>query len=168
MYNSLLIGSKSPEIVNAFIEIPKGTYNKYEFDKSMEVIKLDRVLHSPFFYPVDYGFIPQTKAEDGDDLDIMVLTDSPTFPGCLLEVVPVGILNMTDDKGPDSKILAVPLKNPHYQNIKDLKDIEPSILNEIQHFFEQYKKLENKTVTVHGWESKSKALELITKTTINQ
>jgi len=160
-FHSIPIGDNYPKILNAVIEIPKGGHNKYEYDEKLDVIRMNRVLHSPLFYPVDYGFVPETRAEDGDHLDVILLTDSPAFPGCLLEIKPIGVLNMTDENGLDYKILAIPLGNPHYHNVESIKDIDEQVLNEIIHFFEQYKKLEKKEVNVVGWEGKEKAYEII-------
>jgi len=160
---NISIGDKYPEIVNVLIEIEKGGHNKYEYDDDLELIKLDRVLHSPLFFPADYGFIPKTTAEDGDHSDILVITDSPTFPGCLVEARIIGVMGMSDENGIDQKIIAVPNQNPHYQHVNDIKDLEPHILKEIAHFFNQYKMLENKDVEVGEWESKEKAIELIKK-----
>ncbi len=151
-----------PHKVKVLIEIPKGSYNKYEYNLEDGVIELDRVLHSPFFYPVDYGFLPQTKGEDGDPLDAMVLTDSPTFPGVLVEAVPIGLFLMEDEEGIDHKILSVPAKNPHFNFIQDLSQVPKHYLDEIAHFFQEYKKLEGgKFSKVKGWEGKDKALELL-------
>lgn len=163
-FHHIPIGEKYPDIVNAVIEIPKGGHNKYEYDEKFDVIRMNRVLHSPLFYPVDYGFIPETRAEDGDHLDILVLTDSPTFPGCFLEVKPIGVLNMSDENGLDYKILAVPTGNPHFHQFKSISDVDEHVLNEITHFFEQYKKLEKKEVQVDGWDTRDNALEIIRKT----
>lgn len=162
-YYDLPIGKAAPETVNAVIEIASGTHNKYEYDQALGVFTLDRVLHSPMYYPVDYGFIPQTHADDGDPLDVLVLTDSPTFTGCVCAVRPIGALTMTDDKGGDDKILAVPVGNPHYRTISDLSDLEPHFLDEISHFFATYKTLEKKEVKVEGWHDKMHALTLIEK-----
>jgi inorganic pyrophosphatase len=160
-YRDIPIGEKNPEMVNVVVEIPRGTYNKYEYDDGYDVLRLDRVLHSPFFYPVDYGFIPETVAEDGDHLDVLTITDSPTFPGCLIRVRPLAVLKMSDEKGRDNKILAVPQDHPHYRNVKSVKDIEPHILDEIIHFFTEYKRLERKIVKVDGWGTKQEALKAI-------
>ena len=157
-YHSLSIGPNYPESFNMVVEIAKSGHNKYQYDETSGVIKLDRVLHSPMFYPVDYGFIPETRSADGDHLDALVLTDSPTFPGCVLEARAVGLLHMIDGGEADEKILAVPVKNPRYKNIKTMDDLEPHILDEIKHFFEQYKKLEKKEVEVKNWESRENAL----------
>jgi len=161
MYHQITIGDESPQIVNTVIEIPKDTHNKYEYDENLDVIKLDRVLHSPMHYPVDYGFIPDTRSLDGDHLDVMVITNSPVFTGCLLEVRPIGVLLMSDEHGVDEKILAVPLKNPNYDHIKKLSDVSPHFLMELTHFFTEYKTLENKGVKVQGWKTKSDAFKII-------
>lgn len=159
----LTIGEDYPEKLNVVVEIPAGGHNKYEYDEELDIIKLDRVLHSPFFYPVDYGFIPGTLAGDGDHLDALVVTDSPTFPGCMVEVRPLGLFKMEDDKGIDEKVLAVPVKNPHFNNVKTMEDLPQNILDGISHFFEQYKKLEKKEVAIKGWGSLQEALDLIKK-----
>lgn len=162
MYLHINIGDESPKIVNAIIEIPKNTSNKYEYDEKMDIIKLDRVIHSPMFYPVDYGFIPDTRSKDGDHLDVMVVTNSPVFTGCLLEVRPVGVLIMTDEAGDDEKILAVPLKNPNYNEFQKLSDVPEHLLKELVHFFTEYKRLENgKDVNVKGWLGRKEAYEII-------
>lgn len=154
--------SKSfPEVVNAIIEIPKETHNKYEFDEELGLIKLDRVLHSPMHYPVDYGFIPNTRSSDGDHLDVMVITNCPVFTGCLVEVRPIGVLVMSDENGKDEKILAVPLKNPNYDEIKKLSDVPAHLLKEIVHFFTEYKRLENKKVKVKDWGNRLEACKII-------
>lgn len=145
------IGDNAPETINAIIEIPARSSMKYEYDEELDVIKLDRVLHSPMFYPADYGFVPHTRADDGDHLDVLVLMSRPTFPGCVLEVRPVGVLDMEDEEGRDWKILAVATKDPRFKDIADISDVDNHLMDEIQHFFEQYKHLENKWATVKGW-----------------
>jgi inorganic pyrophosphatase len=157
------IGSKAPEIVNTIIEIPRGATNKYEVDKETGVMRLDRVLFSPLFYPFDYGYIPQTHYLDGDPLDVLVLLSHPTFPGCLIEAKPIGVLEMTDDKGPDEKILCVATKDPRYGYRDNMDRVNPHTLKEITHFFEVYKHLEEKDVDVKGWHGRALALELIAK-----
>lgn len=160
--SDISIGDNSPQIINAIVEIPKETHNKYEYDEDLDIIKLDRVLHSPMHYPVDYGFIPQTRSKDGDHLDVMVITNSPIFTGCLIEVRPVGVLIMSDEAGDDEKILSVPLKNPSYDHVNNLKDVEEHFLKELVHFFSEYKRLENnKEVTVKGWLNRSEAYKII-------
>lgn len=161
MNSSITLGHQAPKIINAIVEIAKETHNKYEYDEELDIIKLDRVLHSPMHYPVDYGFIPETRSKDGDHLDIMIITNSPVFTGCLIEVRPVGVLIMTDESGDDEKILAVPLSNPNYNNIKSLKDVEPHLLKELVHFFTEYKRLENKEVSVKDWMGRAEAYKII-------
>jgi inorganic pyrophosphatase len=163
-FHNVKIGSKMPKIVRAIIEIPKGGHNKYEYDEKLDLIRLDRVLHSPLFYPVDYGFIPETRAEDGDHLDVMVITDSPVFSGCVMDVRPIGVLKMSDEHGSDDKLLSVPFHSPRFKRVKSTQDLEPHILKEIVHFFEQYKTLEKKIVEVHGWGGCEESYNLIKKT----
>jgi len=160
-YKNLPIGEKTPEIINAVVEIPSGSSNKYEFDVNLGVFRLDRVLYSPVHYPADYGFIPSTLADDGDPLDILIMISRPTFPGCLLEARPVGMLEMIDDKGIDEKILAAAHHDPRYDRIKDLSDVEPHTLQEIEHFFNVYKNLEGKTSLTFGWSKRVVAYERI-------
>lgn len=138
-------------IVDALVEIPKGSRNKFELDPSSGRLRLDRVLYSPLHYPADYGFIPGTLAEDGDHLDVLIVTYDPTFPGCLVPVRPVGVLDMRDEKGRDEKILAVPDGDPRFREIADLAHLAPHFLAEIQHFFEVYKTLEEKSTEIIGW-----------------
>ena len=157
------IGPHAPRVFNTIIEIPKGSTNKYEIDEKSGVIKLDRVLYSPLFYPVDYGYIPQTEYLDGDPIDVMVLLLHPTFPGCVIEVKPIGVLEMRDDKGPDEKILCVATKDPRYNNRKSINDVNEHTLREIIHFFEVYKHLEDKQVEVIGWNDVTLAIELVEK-----
>ncbi|MGD9346489.1 MAG: inorganic diphosphatase [Candidatus Aminicenantes bacterium] len=143
------------------IEIPKGSRNKYEYDHKSQSIKFDRMLFSPVHYPSDYGFICDTFAEDGDALDALVLVWEPTFPGCLIEARPVGMFKMYDEKGPDDKILCVPLMDPLWSHIKDLSDVPPHLLKEIEHFFSVYKDLEDKKTGVEGWHDLETALEVV-------
>ena len=150
-----------PEVVNAVIEIPKGSKNKYEYDPEMGAIRLDRVLHSAVFYPADYGFIPRTLSDDGDPLDILVLITESTFPGCVMKARPVGVLNMTDDKGIDEKIIAVAVGDPKLREIEDISDLDEHTVKEIANFFEIYKQLENKMVRVDGWMGKEDAHKVI-------
>ncbi len=162
MMSDIPIGDNSPKIINVIVEIPKDTHNKYEYDENLHIIKLDRTLHSPMHYPVDYGFVPQTKSKDGDHLDIMIITNYPVFPGCLVEVRPIGVLIMSDEKGEDEKILAVPSKNPNYDHIQKLSDVDEHFLKELVHFFSEYKRLEsNKEVKVKGWLNRTQAYKII-------
>ena len=136
--SKIKIGKNAPEKFNVIIEIPKDSQNKYEIDKESGAVLLDRVLFSPMHYPADYGFIPETHCEDGDPLDAIVLGSDPLCPGCLVEARPVAVLKMKDNGEEDSKILAVQAKNPRFDNIRDIKDIESfheHSLKEIAHFF---------------------------------
>ena len=129
------------------VEIPRGQRNKYEVDHESGKIRLDRTLFTAMCYPADYGYIDDTLGEDGDPLDALVLVDEPTFPGCLIESRPVALYNMTDEKGPDAKIVCVPAGDPRYEHIQDLADLSEFQVGAIKHFFEQYKALEpNKSV----------------------
>jgi inorganic pyrophosphatase len=147
--------------IEVLIEIPKGSRNKYEYDKESGMIRFDRMLFSAVHYPSDYGFIPETLALDGDPLDALVLVWEPTFPGCVIEALPVGLFMMRDEKGPDEKILCVPLNDPLWNHIKILSDVPPHLLKEIEHFFSVYKELEQKKVGVEGWKDKDSALQAI-------
>jgi inorganic pyrophosphatase len=155
------IGEHYPEIINAVVEIPRGSHQKYEYDEHLDEIRLDRILHSPLFYPVDYGFIPETRSEDGDHLDVLILVSEPLFSGCLVEVRPIGALDMADQAGQDWKIVAVAVKDPRQENIRSIQDVDEHYRKEIQHFFEVYKHLENKWVEVRGWHDTDEAHRLI-------
>jgi len=159
----LPIGPLAPEIVNTVIEIPRGSTNKYEMDSKLGVFKLDRVLYSPLFYPFDYGFIPQTHYLDGDPLDVLVLLSHPTFPGCVIEAAPIGVLYMSDEKGADEKILAVATKDPRFGYRRSIQQLNDHTLKEVSHFFEVYKDLEDKSVEIKGWKDRDAAVELIQK-----
>jgi len=143
------------------VEIPRGSRNKYEFDKERGVLVLDRVLYSSVHYPTDYGFVTGTLALDGDALDALVVVDEPTFPGCHIVARPIGLLDMRDEKGPDNKILAVPTGDPRFSRIHDLNDIDPHWLREIENFFQTYKALEDKWTEVVGWEDAAAAARVI-------
>ena len=147
--------------IDVIVEIPKGSRNKYELDKESGRIRLDRTIFSSMHYPADYGFIPDTLALDGDPLDVLVLVTEPTFPGCLIEVKPIGVFHMEDEKGPDEKIICVPIKDPVWNRLNSLEDINPHHLNEIEHFFQVYKDLEKKKVDVKGWGTREDAIEII-------
>ncbi|OUN00991.1 MAG: inorganic diphosphatase [Paenibacillaceae bacterium ZCTH02-B3] len=138
-------------VVEALIEIPAGSQNKYEYDKEKKRFVLDRVLYSPMHYPTEYGYLEGTLAEDGDPLDILVLTTFPTFPGCVIETRVIGALIMSDEKGQDEKLLGVPVNDPRWNHVNSLDDVSPHILKEIAHFFERYKDLENKKTVIEGW-----------------
>lgn len=144
-------GPRVPEIVHAVIEVPAGNSNKYEYDPELGVFRLDRVLYSPLHYPGDYGFIPSTLAEDGDPLDILVLMNRPTYPGIVINARPLGFLEMSDEKGRDQKILAVPVDDPRFDSQRHLDTISQHRLREIEHFFRIYKELEGKETRVDDW-----------------
>lgn len=152
-----LISEDFPNIVEVVVEVPKGSRNKYEFDHDSGRIKLNRVLYSSVHYPADYGYIEGTLAEDGDEVDILVLIEEPTFSGCLIDAKPVGMLLMRDEKGPDNKVLGVPINDPRWHHVTDIHEIPPHLLNEIENFFLTYKRLEAKVVTSEGWEDAAKA-----------
>ncbi|WP_144933347.1 inorganic diphosphatase [Paenibacillus sp. 32O-W] len=147
-------------VVDAFIEIPTGSQNKYEYDEDKGAFILDRVLYSPMHYPAEYGYLKNTLALDGDPLDILVLTSFPTFPGCVIEARVIGVLIMTDDKGPDEKLLGVPVNDPRFDGVNSLEDIPQHKLKEIAHFFEVYKDLENKKTVIEGWKDAAFAANL--------
>ena len=148
-------------LVNVLIEIPAGSKNKYEFDKDMGAFALDRVLFSSVQYPYDYGFIPNTLADDGDPLDGMVLMDQPTFPGCVIAARPIGMLEMIDGGDRDEKILCVPAEDPRYADVKTLADVAPHRLDEIAEFFKTYKNLEKKVTEILGWKDADQVQPLV-------
>ncbi len=136
---------------DVLIEIPKGSRNKYEYDFKLKKIRYDRMIFSSMMYPADYGFIPETLALDGDPLDVLVLVTEPTFPGCVMEVKPIGVFHMADEKGPDEKVICVPVSDPIANSVGDLCELNPHLIKEIEHFFQVYKDLEEKKVDVGGW-----------------
>src|ERR687883_1802904 len=144
-----------------FVEIPKGSRNKYEYDEEIGAIMLDRFLFSSMVYPTDYGFTPETLGLDGDPLDAMVCVSEPTFPGCMIDVKPIALFRMEDDKGIDDKVLCVPLQDPAWNTLEELDDLSDALRDEIAHFFSVYKDLEQKKVKVDGWYSREEALEEI-------
>ncbi|PYP83178.1 MAG: inorganic diphosphatase [Candidatus Angelobacter sp. Gp1-AA117] len=160
-YTKLPIGDHAPDIVNAVIEIPQGSVNKYEYDKQLHVFRLDRTLHSPVHYPGDYGFIPSTLGNDGDPLDILVLVDKPSFTGCVMEVRPIGVLRMIDQGKDDEKILCVVSSDPVYSAVKDSSQVFPHLLREIEHFFSVYKSLEGKKTEIADWSNAATARQVI-------
>lgn len=157
------MGKDSSKIL-VFVEIPKGSYQKYEFDKELGGIKLDRTLYGPMYFPFEYGFIKDTLGEDGDPLDCVLITTFPTFPGCLVWARPIGILEMEDEEGIDHKILALPEEkiDPRLSEIKDIKNLPEHTKKEIREFFENYKNLEpGKWVKLKDFKSKKEAEKLI-------
>jgi inorganic pyrophosphatase len=155
------VGEDPPERVTAVIEIPRGSRNKYELDKKTGRFRLDRVLFSAVHYPGDYGLIPRTLHEDGDPLDILVSINEPTFPGCLIDCRPLGVLKLLDRGEPDDKIIAVPSHDPFYNDTYDIADLSQHYLKEVEHFFHIYKDLEGKRVEIRGWEKSEVAMDVI-------
>jgi inorganic pyrophosphatase len=144
--------------IEMIVEIPQGSRNKYEMDHSIGRLRLSRMLFTSTRYPVDYGYIPDTLAEDGDPLDIMVLLDEPTFPGCSIIVRPVGLFWMSDENGPDAKILSVPARDPRFAHLQQLRHVPEHALAQIRHFFEVYKELEpGKGTDIRGWQDRASA-----------
>ncbi|MAA67133.1 MAG: inorganic diphosphatase [Alteromonadaceae bacterium] len=159
-------GKNPPEDINVLIEIPANASSpiKYEVDKDMGAVVVDRFMATPMFYPANYGFIPNTLADDGDPLDVLVVTPYPVMPGCVIRCRPVGVLNMEDEAGGDAKLVAVPHDKvtPQYKDIQDVEDLPELLRNQIQHFFENYKDLEaGKWVKVQGWDNAAAARKAI-------
>lgn len=150
-------------VVEAIVEIPRGSRNKYEIDHITGAIHLDRVLFSSVHYPADYGFIPNTKSADGDPLDVLILVEEPTFPGCHVQIKPIGVLLMRDEKGVDEKILGVPLAEPRFDGIEDISQIAKHWLLEIENFFDTYKMLEKKQAHVEAWKDSAAARMVLEK-----
>ena len=143
--------SPSPGLVNLVVEIPAGSRNKYEYFSSAGIMALDRVLHSSVRYPFDYGFIPNTLAEDGAPLDAMVVMEEPTFAGCLIQARPIGVLDMHDSGAYDGKLLCVPTADPRQRKITSIKQIAQNQLEDVAEFFRTYKSLEGRVIVIDGW-----------------
>jgi inorganic pyrophosphatase len=154
-------GEHAPRIVNGVLEIPKGARAKYEIDKPSGLLRMDRVIHSSFHYPVNYGFIPQTLGDDKDPLDILVLSSVSVQPLCLVEARVIGVMQMVDSGDADDKIIAVANTDPSVNYINNIEEMPRHFFNELRHFFEEYKKLENKTVVVEEFQDKATALKII-------
>lgn len=157
------IAPGSAKEMNVIIEIPRGSQNKYEIDKETGMIALDRVLHTAQAYPFDYGYVPQTLWDDGDALDVVLLTTYPLLPGILVRARPVAILPMVDGGEADEKVIAVPADDPRFADIQDLKDVNKHTLKEIAHFFETYKKLQDKEVSLGAFAGKDAAEAAFTR-----
>jgi len=155
--------AKEKRTFDVLVEIPKGSRNKYEYDFVLNKIRFDRMLFSSMMYPGDYGFIPETLALDGDPLDVLVLMTEPTYPMVVMEVKPIGVFHMADEKGPDEKIICVPVHDPIWGKRNDIADLNPHRLKEIEHFFQVYKDLEKKKVDVGGWGDANEAYEIVDK-----
>ncbi len=160
-WHEMEAGPDAPARMNVVVEIPRGSRNKYELDKQTGMFKLDRLLYSSVHYPGDYGFFPQTYAQDDDPLDAIVMTTVPTFPGCVIEVRPIGIFRMTDRDEMDEKVLCVPARDPLYDEYRGLGDVAPHYLKEVEHFFTIYKDLEGVRVHPMGWEDEKSARGVI-------
>jgi inorganic pyrophosphatase len=144
------------------VEIPGGSRNKYEYDEELGGIVLDRRLFTAMAYPSDYGFVEGTLAEDGDPLDALVLVSDPTFPGCRIRVRAIGVFRMSDEKGPDEKLLCVPLDDPSWERVHDIHDVTAELRDEIEHFFQRYKDLEpSKKTETRGWGNRDEAAEIL-------
>ena len=161
LWHDLEPGPSLPDIIHVVVEIPHGSRNKYELHKPSGAIKLDRVLYSPLYYPGDYGFIPQSYYDDGDPLDVLVVTNVPTFPGCIVEARPIGIFHLVDRGEPDDKILAVLHYDPFFADIHSYTDLPAHFLKEVTHFFAVYKVLEGVRTESRGWEGPEVAKERI-------
>lgn len=157
------MSNKETKTFDVLIEIPKGSRNKYEYDFELKKIRFDRMLFSSMMYPGDYGFIPETLALDGDPLDVLVMGTEPTFPMCVMEVKPIGVFHMADEKGPDEKLICVPVTDPIWNTYENITDLNPHRKKEITHFFQVYKDLEKKKVDVGGWGDAQEAREIYQK-----
>lgn len=165
-WHDISLGDAVPETVQAIVEISRGSKAKYEVDKSSGLLKLDRVLHAAFYYPINYGFIPQTYAGDGDPLDILILSQIDFEPLSIVEARPIGVLRMID-KGLDDKIIAVCTGDVAVNQIEQLDELPAYLLQEIKHFFEQYKKLEHSDVVVEEWKGKAEAHTIIEQSIVD-
>ncbi len=157
------IAPGTAEEMNVIIEIPKYSKNKYEIDKATGLIALDRVMHSAQDYPFDYGFVPQTLCGDGDALDVVLITTYPLLPGILVKARPVAIMGMIDGGEEDDKVVAVPVDDPRFDDVKDLNDLNSHFTKEMTHFFETYKKIQNKEVKIGAWNGAKEAKEAFVK-----
>lgn len=157
------IKAGTPDVMNVIIEIPKFSKNKYEIDKETGIIALDRVMHSSQDYPFDYGFVPQTLFDDGDALDVVLITTHPLAPGILVKARPVAIMEMIDGGDRDDKVIAVPVDDPRFDEVHDIADLNKHFIKETTHFFETYKKVQNKEVKIGEWHGAAKAKEAFTR-----
>lgn len=162
-WHDVPIGKKFPQEINAVVEIPKGSRNKYELDKKIGMIRLDRTIYSSVLYPGDYGFVPQTMWEDKDPMDILILNRFPSFPLVIMGARPIGLMKMVDEKESDDKIIAVPVSDPFYKTIKEISELPPHTKREIKHFFEIYKELQHKSVKVNKFMGRNYALSALKK-----
>lgn len=158
---SSLAASPAPGLVHLVVEIPAGSRNKYEYNRDAGLMALDRVLHSSVLYPFDYGFVPNTLADDGAPLDAMVIMEEPTFPGCLITARPIGILGMIDGGASDGKLLCVPAADARQEGIRSIRQISPVQLEEVAEFFRIYKNLEGRPIVITGWEDADRVSALL-------
>jgi inorganic pyrophosphatase len=161
LWRELPPGPDWPRVIYVVVEIPKGARNKYEYDEKQGFVKLDRVLFSSLHYPGDYGFVPQTLHSDGDPLDVLVITNEPTFAGCVIEARPLAVFRLVDKGQRDDKILAVPHTDPLFRDYCKLEDVPSHFLEEMAHFFNVYKDLESAEVAGRGWDGLHAACEEI-------
>ncbi|GMQ95547.1 MAG: inorganic diphosphatase [Patescibacteria group bacterium] len=161
LWHDISAGKNTPDEINTIIEINKGSKNKYEIDKETGMIALDRVAHTAQDFPFDYGFVPRTLWDDGDALDVILLTTYPFHPGILVRVRPVALMRMVDSGDPDDKIVAVPIGDPRWDGVCDLQDVNKHTLKEMAHFYSTYKKIQEKEVEVNGFEDRAAALSAI-------
>lgn len=167
MHDKVTPGENAPQIVNVIIEIPKGSSNKYEFDKELGLVVLDRVQPSAMKQPYDYGFVPQTLSDDGDPLDALVVMDEPLFPGVLVAARPVGVLQMLDDGEGDEKLICVASNDMNYEHVLDLSQLGEHFKDKVAHYFERYKDLQGKKVEVTGWGDVTEAHDVIKQAVAN-
>ncbi|MBA4198286.1 MAG: inorganic pyrophosphatase [Chitinophaga sp.] len=160
-WHGVAYGENAPRIVNAIIEIPQGSRCKYEIDKASGLLKLDRIIYSSFHYPVNYGFIPQTYGDDKDPLDILVISSLSVVPLTLMEAKVIGVMQMIDGGDADDKIIAVATNDPGVNHYNNIEELPKHFFDELRHFFEEYKRLENKTVVVEDFGDKTKALKIV-------
>ncbi len=162
-WHKVSAGAEAPSIVNCIIEIPQNTRAKYELDKESGLLKLDRVLYSSMYYPANYGFIPQTYCDDNDPLDVLVLSQITVVPMCLVEAKVIGVMRMEDGGELDDKVIAVALHDMSVNHINDIAELPKHFFKELRNFFEDYKKLENKTVTVEDFQNGAIAKKIVSK-----
>lgn len=162
-WHNVVFGENAPTVVNGIIEIPKGSRAKYELDKDSGMLKLDRVLFSSVYYPANYGFIPKTYCDDNDPLDILILSQIDIVPLCIVSAKVIGVMRMIDGGEADDKIIAVAEGDPSVNHINDISELPQHFISEMRNFFEDYKKLENKTVIVEEFQNKELALKIIEK-----
>jgi len=166
-WHNVRIGTSSPKIVNGIIEIPKGSRAKYELDKDSGLLILDRVIYSSMYYPANYGFIPRTYCDDGDPLDILVLTQIVVDPLCIVPAKVIGAMQMLDQGEKDDKIIAVADGDMSVNHMNDISELPPHFIKELRNFFEDYKKLENKEVVIEDFQNRETAIQIVEKSIID-